>query len=44
MIATVSTEAKAELAREAGADEVILYTQTDFETEVKRLTAARGSR
>ena len=28
---TVSTEAKAALAREAGADEVILYTQTDFE-------------
>jgi NADPH:quinone reductase len=38
VIGTVSTEEKAELAREAGADEVILYTQTDFETEVKRLT------
>jgi NADPH2:quinone reductase len=39
---TVSTEAKAELARAAGADEVILYTQTDFEAEVKRLTSGRG--
>jgi NADPH2:quinone reductase len=38
----VSTEAKAELARAAGADEVILYTQTDFEAEVKRLTNGRG--
>lgn len=39
---TVSTEAKAALAREAGADEVILYTQQDFETEVKRLTDGKG--
>ena len=39
---TVSTEAKARLARDAGADEVILYTQTDFEADVKRLTAERG--
>jgi NADPH2:quinone reductase len=39
---TVSTEAKAALAREAGADEVILYTQTDFEVELKRLTDGRG--
>ncbi len=39
---TVSTEAKAELARAAGADEIILYTQTDFEAEVKRLTGGRG--
>ena len=38
VIGTVSTEEKARLAREAGADEVILYTQTDFEAEVKRLT------
>ena len=38
VIGTVSTEEKARLAREAGADEVIIYTQTDFETEVKRLT------
>jgi NADPH2:quinone reductase len=42
VIGTVSTEEKAALAREAGADEVILYTQTDFETEVKRLTAGTG--
>jgi NADPH2:quinone reductase len=38
VIATVSTEAKAELARGAGADEVILYTRQDFAAEVKRLT------
>jgi NADPH2:quinone reductase len=38
VIGTVSTEEKAELAREAGADEVITYTQIDFEAEVKRLT------
>jgi NADPH:quinone reductase len=39
---TVSTEDKAKLAKEAGADEVILYTQQDFEAEVKRLTNGRG--
>ncbi len=42
VIATVSTEAKAELAREAGADEVILYEDADFEAETKRLTEGRG--
>ncbi len=42
VIATVSTQAKAELARSAGADEVILYTEADFETETKRLTDGRG--
>ncbi len=42
VIGTVSTPEKAQLAREAGADEVILYTQTDFEPEVKRLTAGKG--
>lgn len=42
VIATVSTEAKAQLAKEAGASEVILYTQSDFETETKRLTEGRG--
>jgi NADPH2:quinone reductase len=42
VIGTVSTEEKAALAREAGADEVIVYTQTDFETEVKRLTGGAG--
>src|SRR5712691_8191169 len=39
---TVSTEAKAKLARENGADETIRYTEQDFEQEVKRLTAGRG--
>ncbi len=39
---TVSTEAKAELAKQAGADEIILYTHQDFETEVRRLTNGRG--
>lgn len=39
---TVSTDDKAKLAKEAGADEVILYTQQDFEVEVKRLTDGRG--
>lgn len=42
VIATVSTEAKAALAREAGADEVILYTQQDFEVETRRLTGGAG--
>jgi NADPH:quinone reductase len=39
---TVSTDEKARIAREAGIDEVILYTQQDFEAEVKRLTGGRG--
>lgn len=38
VIGTVSTEEKAQRAREAGADEIILYTQTDFEADVRRLT------
>lgn len=42
VIATVGTEEKAKLAREAGADEVILYTQQDFEVETKRLTENKG--
>ncbi len=42
VIGTVSTPAKAELARKAGADEVILYTKDDFETETRRLTDGRG--
>ena len=42
VIATVSTEEKAKLAREAGADEVILYMQADFEAETKRLTGGKG--
>jgi NADPH2:quinone reductase len=39
---TVSTEEKAALAREAGAEAAILYTQQDFEAEVKRLTDGKG--
>jgi NADPH2:quinone reductase len=42
VIGTVSTEDKAKLAREAGADEIILYTQQDFEAEVKRITGGKG--
>ena len=42
VIGTVSTEEKAQLARAAGADEVILYTQVDFEAETKRLTGGKG--
>ena len=39
---TVSTEEKAKIAREAGADEVINYKERDFETEVMRLTGGKG--
>lgn len=42
VFATVSTEEKARLAHEAGADQVILYTQQDFEAELKRATGGRG--
>ncbi|MGA9967292.1 MAG: quinone oxidoreductase [Terriglobales bacterium] len=42
VIATASTEEKAKLAQEAGADEVIRYTQADFEVETKRLTGGKG--
>ena len=42
VIATVSTDEKAALARAAGADEIILYTQSDFEADTKRLTAGKG--
>jgi NADPH2:quinone reductase len=42
VIGTVSTEAKAELARGAGADHVIRYTAEDFEAEARRLTGGRG--
>jgi NADPH2:quinone reductase len=42
VIGTVSTPQKAALAREAGADEAILYLERDFETEVKRLTGGAG--
>lgn len=42
VIATVSTEEKAKLARHAGADEIIFYTHQDFEAETKRLTGGKG--
>jgi len=42
VIGTVSTEEKARAAKQAGADEVILYTQQDFEAEVRRLTDGKG--
>jgi len=42
VIATVSTEEKAQLARAAGADKIILYTQTDFEVETKRIMEGKG--
>jgi NADPH2:quinone reductase len=42
VIGTTSTAEKAELASKAGADEMILYTQQDFEAETKRLTGGRG--
>jgi NADPH2:quinone reductase len=42
VIATVGTEDKAKLAKEAGADDVIIYTKQDFEAETKRLTGGKG--
>ena len=42
VIGTASSEEKAALAREAGADEVIVFTRQDFESEVKRLTGGKG--
>ena len=42
VIGTVSNEEKAQEARDAGADEIIFYTQTDFVAETKRLTGGRG--
>ncbi len=41
-IGTVSSEAKAREARELGCDDVIIYTEQDFETEVRALTDGRG--
>jgi NADPH2:quinone reductase len=41
---TVSTDAKAQLAKDAGADDVILYTQQDFEEEIKKATDGQGVR
>lgn len=42
VIGTVSSAEKEKLAREAGADEVVVFTQQDFESEVKRLTGGKG--
>jgi len=42
VIGTAGTEAKALLAREAGADEVILYSTQDFVAETRRLTDGKG--
>jgi NADPH2:quinone reductase len=42
VIGTAGSEAKAERARAAGADEVIIYTSQDFETETRRLTDDEG--
>jgi NADPH2:quinone reductase len=42
VIATVGTEAKGDLARQAGAHDVIVYSRQDFEAEVRRLTNGRG--
>ena len=42
VIGTTGTAEKAALARAAGADETIIYTEQDFESEVKRLTGGRG--
>lgn len=42
VIATAGSTEKAQLARDAGADECIVYTQADFETETRRLTDGQG--
>lgn len=42
VIGTAGTEEKAELARGAGADEVIIYSQQNFSAEVRRLTGGEG--
>ncbi|HUS09872.1 MAG TPA: quinone oxidoreductase [Pyrinomonadaceae bacterium] len=42
VIGTAGSETKAQLARDAGADEVIIYTQQDFETATRALTDGRG--
>jgi NADPH2:quinone reductase len=42
VIATVGSEEKAAIARASGADDVIVYTQEDFEAETKRLTGGKG--
>ncbi len=43
VIGTVSTDEKAKIAQEAGADHIILYTQQNFVEEVKKITAGKGA-
>jgi len=43
VLGTVSTEEKAQIAKEAGADEIILYTKQDFAIEVNKLTDKHGA-
>jgi NADPH2:quinone reductase len=42
VIGAVSSAAKAKIAREAGADHVVVYAEEDFEKAVKRITNGRG--
>jgi NADPH2:quinone reductase len=42
VIGTAGSDEKAELARAAGADEVIVYTRDDFADEVRRITGGDG--
>jgi NADPH2:quinone reductase len=42
VIGTVSTQAKAERAKQAGADHMILYTEQDFEAELKKFVGGKG--
>lgn len=42
VIGTVSTQEKSDLSRKAGAQETIIYTQADFQTETMRLTGGKG--
>lgn len=42
VIGTTSTSGKAQLAKKAGCDEVIIYSKNDFESEVKRITNGKG--
>ena len=42
VIGTAGTQEKAQLARDGGADECIVYTEADFETETRRLTDGKG--
>jgi NADPH:quinone reductase len=42
VITTVSTDEKAKLSRDAGADHVVMYTSQDFEEEVKKIMGGKG--